>query len=79
MVAHNDFTFEHQERHAERVLIFPRFVRQGLSKHTVFVRSLLAGTYQMPNVAKLRAVARMWVVASTMMAGGTRRSHVPGS
>jgi len=48
-VAHRDFAYEHQERHAERVLVFPRFVRPGVAKHTVFRRALRAGTYRMPG------------------------------
>ena len=49
VVAHHDFAFEHQELHAERVLVFPRFLRPGIAKHTVFLRALLAGSYQMPS------------------------------
>jgi hypothetical protein len=49
VVAHHDFAFEHQELHAERVLIFPRFLRPGIAKHTFFLRALLAGSYQMPS------------------------------
>jgi uncharacterized protein YfaS (alpha-2-macroglobulin family) len=49
VAAHHDFAFEHQELHAERVLIFPRFLRPGIAKQTVFLRALLAGSYQMPS------------------------------
>lgn len=49
VVVHHDFAFEHQELHAERVLVFPRFLRTGVAKHTVFLRALLAGSYQMPS------------------------------
>jgi uncharacterized protein YfaS (alpha-2-macroglobulin family) len=48
-VAHGDFAGQHQELDAERVLVFPRSVRPGTSKHTVFLRALLAGDYQMPS------------------------------
>jgi uncharacterized protein YfaS (alpha-2-macroglobulin family) len=49
VVAHKDFAFAHQELQAERVLIFPRSIRPGLAKHTIFLRALLAGNYEMPG------------------------------
>jgi Large extracellular alpha-helical protein len=50
LVAYSDFAYEHQEQYAERVLIFPRLVRQGVARHTVFLRALIPGTYQIPNL-----------------------------
>jgi uncharacterized protein YfaS (alpha-2-macroglobulin family) len=48
-IIHRDLAGQHEELDAERVLIFPRFVRPGTVKHTVFVRALLAGDYQVPS------------------------------
>jgi uncharacterized protein YfaS (alpha-2-macroglobulin family) len=48
-IVHRDLAGQHEELDSERVLIFPRFVRPGTIKHTVFVRALLAGDYQMPS------------------------------
>jgi uncharacterized protein YfaS (alpha-2-macroglobulin family) len=69
VVAHHDFALEHQELHAERVLIFPRFLRPGIAKHTVFLRALLAGSYQMPS-------PRAEVMYNSEIHGRGRATHI---
>jgi alpha-2-macroglobulin len=46
--AHHDFASAHIELRPERVLIVPRHLVPGISRHTLFLRALLAGTYRMP-------------------------------